>query len=192
MAKWKPTPKKTHAVIRAGRDARAYRVPVSLERRFRRGMQMFDLLPWLVGFAAAYGVQLLFFTFILPIMVRAVTGLGNYPNVYLGFIYGLGVPIFLVAGRYLAYRFGEKLVAGQQQLDDGLSIIEQRAEALRNMGFMYGAFLIALVAAGIYLGIDQKAKVFYLVTLVGVAGFIEWRVLPKRVQAAPTYEDQPK
>lgn len=191
MAKWKPTPKKTHAVIRAGLDARAYRVPVGLEKRFRRGVRFYSVMPWIAGFAAAYGVQLLFFTFILPIMVRAVTGLGNYPNVYLAVIYGLGVPIFLIGGRYMAFRFGDKLVAGHQPLDEGLSLLEQRAETMRNTGWLYGLGLAAIAGAGVYLGIEYKTKIFYLATLVATGGLLEWQLLPKRVQPAPTYEDEP-
>jgi len=180
MAKWKPTPPKTDAIIRAGRQAKSYRVSLDVEKRFKRRMRLYAILPMGLGFAAAYGVQQIFFMFILPLMVSWIYGLGNYPNVYLAAIYGFGVPIFLVAGRFMAYRFGDKLIAGMTPLDEGLSLLQQRAETIRNRGKRHLVGLVAVAGIGIYYANAQTAKIWYLLTLVCVALIIERFVLPGR------------
>lgn len=181
MAKWKPTPPRTDAVIRAGRKAKAYRVSLAVEKRFLRAMRLYSILSLVLGVAAAFVVHQIFFVFILPLMVSWVQGLGNYPNFYLVAIYGLGVPVFLVAGQLLAYRFGDKLVAGMTPLDDGLSLLQQRAESLRHRGKRYLIGLVASVSASLYLGSAYSQKGWYLLTFVCVVLVVERFVLPARV-----------
>lgn len=180
MAKWKPGPPKTDAIIRAGRDAKSYRVSLDMEKRFNRSMRVYAVLSLVFGFVAAYSVQLVFFMFILPLMTSWIQGLGNYPNFYLAGIYGLGVPIFLIGGQLMAYRFGDKLVAGMSPLDGGLSLMQQRAEKVRNRGKRYLIALIVVGGASIYLATGFNSKVWFLLTLVCAALVIERFVLPGR------------
>jgi len=181
MAKWKPGPPKIDAVIRAGRSAKAYRVSLNVEKRYLRGMRLYGVLPLLLGILAAFAVHQVFFTFVLPPLTSWIRGLGNYPNFYLAAIYGLGIPIFLIGGQLLAYRFSEKLVAGLTPLDEGLSLLQQRAAVVRNRGKRYLIGLIAIGGGAIYLAVIYSAKVWYLLMLVCLALIIERFVLPGRV-----------
>ncbi len=122
MAKWKPAPPRSDAIIRAGREAKSYRVSLDVEKRFLRGMRKYSTMSLVLGFVAAFVVHQVFFTFILPPFVSWIQGLGNYPNVFLALIYGFGVSIFLIGGQLKAYRFGDELVAGLTPLDEGLSL----------------------------------------------------------------------
>lgn len=180
MAKWKPAPPRTDAVIRAGREAKSYRVSLDVEKRFLRGMRRYSALPLLLGLVTAYGVHLVFFTFILPLLVSWIQGLGNYPNFYLAAIYGLGLPIFLIGGQFLAYRFGDRLVAGLTPLDEGLSLLQQRAERLRHRGKRYLLGLLVVAGGSIYLGTTDSLKAWFLLTLVCAALVIERFVMPAR------------
>lgn len=180
MAKWKPGPPKVDAVIRAGRSAKAYRVSLNVEKRYKRGMRLYWVLSLLLGILAAFAVHQVFFTFILPPLTSWIRGLGNYPNFYLAAIYGLGIPIFLIGGQLMAYRFSDKLVASLAPLDDGLSLLQQRADVVRNKGKRYIIGLIVLAGGSIYLA-DAHVKVWYVLTLVCIALIIERFVLPGRV-----------
>lgn len=191
MAKWKPGPPKTDAVIRAGREAKAYRVSLAMEKRYLRGMRLYSILPLLLGVAASYGVAQVFFAFILPLMASWIQGLGNYPNFYLAAIYGFGILIFLIGGQLMAYRFTEKLVSGMTPLDEGLSLLQQRAEIVRNKGKRYLLALLLIGGGSIYPAIINNQKVWFLLTLVCLALIIERFVLPSRVAAAEI-PDQPK
>lgn len=180
MAKWKPAPPKTDAIIRAGRDARSYRVSLDVEKRFVSGMRLYAFLPLLLGIAAAYGVHQVFFAFILPLLVSWIQGLGNYPNVYMAMIYGLGVPIFVIGGQLMAYRFSSRLVEGLPPLDEGLSLLQQRAERLRGRGKRYLLGLVIIAGGSIYLGNAHNTKVWFLLALVCAALVVERFVMPGR------------
>lgn len=191
MAKWKPTPPKTDALIRAGRKARTYKVSIPVEKRFKRGMRLYAIVPLLLGIAAAYCVHQFFFTFILPPLTSWIRGLGNYPNFYLAAIYGFGIPIFLMGGQLLSWRFSRNLVAGLVPLDEGLSLLQQRAEYLTHRGWIYMVGLVAFLGAGIYLGIEQKMKVWFLLTIVSLMLLVERFVLPK-LYPLPVSETPPE
>lgn len=190
MAKWKPGPPKTDAIIRAGREAKAYRVSLAMEKQYKRGMRLYSIVPLLLGVLASFAVAQVFFAFILPLMISFVQGFSHYPNFYTAAIYGFGTLIFLASGQLLAYRFSEKLVAGLTPLDEGLSLLQQRAEAVRQRGKLYVVGLIAIAGGSIYLAVDI-AKIWNLLAAVCVALLIERFVLPGRV-AIPELPDQPK
>lgn len=181
MAKWKPGPPKTDAVIRAGRDAKAYRVSLDVEKRFKRGMRLYAFLPLVLGVLAAYGVHQIFFSFILPPLTNWVRGFGNYPNFYLAAIYGFGLLVFFIGGQLMANRFGDKLVAGMTPLDQGLSLLQQRAAAVKGRGKRYIIGLTAIAGGAIYLAVTYNAKIWYLPMFVCAALIIERFVLPGRV-----------
>ncbi len=192
MAKWKPAPPKTDAIIRAGRDARSYRVSLDVEKRFLRGLRVYSVASLVLGLAAAYGVHQVFFTFILPLLVSWIQGLGNYPNVYMAMIYGLGVAIFVIGGQLMAYRFSSRLVEGLPPLDEGLSLLQQRAERLRGRGKRYLLGLVIIAGGSIYLGNAYNAKVWFLLVLVCAALVVERFVMLARFplpEASPPQEE---
>jgi len=112
--------------IRVGWHAVLYSVNRDTERRYRLMKILLLVLAIFVGILVVKAAEQFLFEFIAPLVSSRTVLIKNYPAIWQLLIYGLTLGCGAVIYLQCVAMWGNRMVAGSEPRDEGLTLMEQR------------------------------------------------------------------